>query len=79
MNVLVLNAGSATLKFQVVRTDDSAIAADTDVKLARGQSERIGGEAVITVRGEDGVLSRHSAALRDMAAAVESSAGCRKQ
>lgn len=71
MNVLVLNAGSATLKFQVVRTDDSAIAADTDVKLARGQIERIGGEAVITVRGEDGVLSRHSAALRDMAAAVE--------
>ncbi len=71
MNVLVLNAGSATLKFQVVRTDRDAIAADTDVKLARGLIERIGGEAVITVRGQDGVTSRHTAPLRDMAAAVE--------
>jgi acetate kinase len=71
MNVLVLNAGSATLKFQVVRTDHDAIAADSDAKLARGQIERIGGEAVITVRGEDGVSSRHTAPLRDMSAAVE--------
>ncbi len=71
MNVLVLNAGSATLKFQVVRTDDEAIATDGDVKLARGQIERIGGEAVITVRDQDGVISRHTAALRDMSAAVD--------
>ncbi len=71
MNVLVLNAGSATLKFQVVRTDDDAIATGSDDKLARGQIERIGGEAVISVRGLDGVASRHTAPLRDLAAAVE--------
>ncbi len=71
MHVLVLNAGSATLKFQVVRTDADRIAASTDEKLARGQIERIGGEAVITVRGLDGVSTRRTAALRDMGAAVE--------
>ena len=45
MNVLVLNVGSATLKFQVVCTDEARIASDGDEKLARGQIERIGGDA----------------------------------
>lgn len=71
MHVLVLNAGSATLKFQVVRTDAERIAENRDEKLARGTIERIGGEAVITVRGADGVPSRRTAALRDLRAAVE--------
>jgi len=71
MHVLVLNAGSATLKFQVVRTDAERIAQNRDEKLARGTIERIGGEAVITVRGADGVPSRRTAALRDLRAAVE--------
>ncbi len=71
MHVLVLNAGSATLKFQVVRTDAERIAENRDEKLARGTIERIGGEAVITVRGADGVASRRTASLRDLRAAVE--------
>ncbi len=71
MHVLVLNAGSATLKFQVVRTDAERIAANADDVLARGTIERIGGEAVITVRGPEGVASKRTAALRDMRAAVE--------
>ena len=71
MNVLVLNAGSATLKFQVVRTDDASIASDSDVKLARGGIERIGGEAVITVRGAEGPARTLTATLRDSRAAVE--------
>ena len=54
MNVLVLNVGSATLKFQVVVTDEDAIASDHDRALIRGQIERIGGEAVVTVRSIDG-------------------------
>src|SRR4028118_1569562 len=45
MNVLVLNAGSSTLKFQLVRTDEARVAANTDEKLARATIERIGGEA----------------------------------
>lgn len=71
MNVLVLNAGSATVKFQVVVTDADRIAADQDAKLLRGQIERIGGEAVITVRGADGVNRKRTAQLRDMRSAVE--------
>ncbi len=71
MQVLVLNAGSATLKFQVVRTSTGHIATNSDEKLARGQMERIGGEAVITLRLADGTTTRRTAALRDMRAAVD--------
>lgn len=71
MQVLVLNAGSATLKFQVVRTDAERIAANSDEKLARGQIERIGGEAVISLWLADGTTARRTAPLRDMRAAVE--------
>ena len=71
MNVLVLNAGSATLKFQVVRTDDAAIESDGDVKLARGQIERIGGESIVTVRGLEGPPRTVTASLRDLRAAVD--------
>ena len=71
MNVLVINAGSSTLKFQLVRTDAGRIANHTDMKLARGQIERIGGEAVITLRNSSGTVVRDTAPLRDLRAAVE--------
>ena len=71
MNVLVINAGSSTLKFQLVRTDAGCIANHTDMKLARGQIERIGGEAVITLRNASGTVVRDTAPLRDLRAAVE--------
>jgi acetate kinase len=71
MNVLVLNAGSSTLKFQLIQTDRERLTAHTDVKLARGAIERIGGEAVITVRAGVGEATRGTAPLRDMRAAVE--------
>ena len=70
MNVLVLNAGSSTLKFQLVRTDTERIAKHSDQKLARGQIERIGGEAIFTLRAGD-TVSRGSAPLRDLRAAVD--------
>jgi acetate kinase len=71
VNVLVINAGSSTLKFQLVRTDGEHIASHTDEKLARGQIERIGGEAVFTLRGRDGRPVKGSAPMRDLRAAVE--------
>lgn len=71
MNVLVLNAGSSTLKFQLVRTDAERMAADGDEKLARGTIERIGGEAVYTVSAGAGNMARGTAALRDHRVAVE--------
>ena len=71
MNVLVLNVGSSTLKFQLVRTDAERMANNTDEKLARGTIERIGGEAVYTMRGATGDAQRGTAFLRDHRAVVE--------
>jgi acetate kinase len=71
MNVLVLNSGSSTLKFQLVRTDQERMSANTDAKLARGTVERLGGEAVLTLRAGDGPARKTTAPLRDHRAAVE--------
>jgi acetate kinase len=71
MNVLVLNAGSSTLKFQLVRTDTERMRGGGEEKLARGVVERIGGEAVLSLRAGDGQTKRSAAALRDHRAAVE--------
>ena len=71
MIVLVLNAGSSSLKFQLVRTDLLCIANHLDEKLARGTIERIGGEAIFTLRGRGDAVSRGSAPMRDVRAAIE--------
>jgi len=71
MNVLVLNVGSSSLKFQLVATDGDAIAADADQRLARGHIERIGGEAILTFEAAGHARVRTTAPLRDHAAAVE--------
>ncbi len=71
MNVLVLNAGSSTLKFQLIRTDQERLTANTDEKLARGQIERIGGEAIVTLTAGAREPARSTAPVRDMRAAVE--------
>jgi acetate kinase len=70
LNVLVLNAGSATLKFQVIRTDEERIASDGDERLARGVIERIGGEALLTLEA-GATVSRTTAPLRDLRAAID--------
>ncbi|HUF27584.1 MAG TPA: acetate kinase [Gemmatimonadaceae bacterium] len=71
MNVLVLNVGSSTLKFQLVRTDVGRMAANTDEKLARGIIERIGGEAVHVFHTGDQPPARGTAPIRDHRAAVD--------
>jgi len=71
VNILVLNVGSSTLKFQLVDTDEQRIGAGDDRRLARGQIERIGGEAVWTYRasGREPVTGQN--AMRDHRAAVD--------
>jgi acetate kinase len=71
MHILVLNVGSSSVKFQLIDTDDSAIAAAKDRRLARGQIERIGGEAIVTLTAMDQRPSKSAVAIRDHAAAVE--------
>jgi acetate kinase len=71
MNVLVLNCGSSSVKFQLIATDLDRIAQDADERLARGQIERIGGEALITVRPRGAEARRTAAPVRDTRTAVE--------
>ncbi len=50
MNVLVLNSGSSSLKFQVIATDLERIKQHQDDRICRGEIEGIGGEAIIHVQ-----------------------------
>lgn len=72
MNVLVLNCGSSSVKFQLIATDLEAIEANADRRLARGTIERIGGEAIIALEATGRQIERTTATLRDTRAAVDS-------
>ncbi|HEX8138411.1 MAG TPA: acetate kinase [Pyrinomonadaceae bacterium] len=71
MNVLVLNCGSSSVRFQLIATDLERIAQNTDRRLARGYVERIGSQAIITLTAEGRASQRTTAPLRDTRAAVE--------
>src|SRR5947207_3227463 len=71
MNILVLNCGSSSVRFQIISTDLEQISGNTDRRLARGHIERIGGEAIITLETEGRAKQRTSAQVRDTRAAVE--------
>src|SRR5271166_5467970 len=71
MNVLVINAGSSSLKFQVIATDLERIRQDNDELLCRGQVERIGGEAIITLESHSGSRQKLTAPIRDVPAALD--------
>ena len=65
MNILVLNAGSSSVKFQLIGTDELAIANDAEQRLARGQIERIGGEAILTLAATNRASVKTTAPIRD--------------
>ena len=71
MNVLVLNSGSSSLKFQVIATDLEQIKAYKDDRICRGEVEGIGGEAIIRIQHRDDPAQTLTAPLRDMAAALD--------
>jgi acetate kinase len=71
MNVLVLNSGSSSLKFQVITTDVERIRAYKDERLCRGEVERLGGEAIITFQGGKEAKRKFTAPLRDINAALD--------
>jgi acetate kinase len=71
MNILVLNCGSSTIKFQLIATDVDLITQNTDRRLARGMIERIGSEAIITLQAEGEPEQRSTSALSDIRAAVD--------
>src|SRR4030095_2070689 len=71
MNILLLNCGISSVKFQIIATDLDAIAHDADQRLARGTIERIGGEAIIAIQSEGFEKKLTTAPLRATQAAVE--------
>ncbi len=71
MNILVLNCGSSSIKFQVIATDLDRIDQNADQRLARGIIERIGGEAVCSLQVEGQAKQRSTSQLRDIRAAVD--------
>src|SRR6202166_1054186 len=71
MNILVLNAGSSSLKFQIIATDLDRIRQDKDVRLLRGEVERVGAEAVVTVQKGDGPKQKLIASLKNITAALD--------
>jgi acetate kinase len=71
MNVLVLNAGSSSLKFQLIRTDPDRMKAGADERLAKGTIDRIGGEAVLDFAAGKASGTRHALPIRDHRQAFE--------
>lgn len=71
MNVLVLNAGSSSLKFQIIATDLEQIKEYKDDRICRGEIEGIGGEAILRIRYRADPVRTMTAALHDMNAALD--------
>jgi acetate kinase len=71
MNILVLNAGSSSLKFQIIATDLELIRQNKEGRVLRGEVDRIGAESVITVQRGDGPRQKLTASLKDMTAALD--------
>ena len=71
MNVLVLNAGSSSLKFQVIATDLEQIKEYKDDRILRGEVDGIGGEAIVKVQYRKNQARTLTAPLRDMGAALD--------
>jgi acetate kinase len=71
MNVLVLNCGSSSVRFQVIDTDLQAIARDGDRRLAQGRIERVGERALTHVAAAGRAPVNEEMPLPDHRAAVE--------
>jgi acetate kinase len=71
MNVLVLNSGSSSLKFQVIATDLEQIKQHRDDRICRGEVDGIGGEAIIRTQYRNQPGHTETAPVRDMTAALD--------
>jgi acetate kinase len=71
MNVLVLNCGSSSLKFQVIETDIEKMHQDADELLARGAIENIGSQCLIKLDSTHGRAERTAKPLRSHREAID--------
>lgn len=66
MNILVLNCGSSSIKFQIIKTNREFINSNSDKRLARGLLERIGFEdSIVTMQAEGQEKKRTVIPLKD--------------
>jgi acetate kinase len=71
MNILVLNCGSSSVKFQIIYTDLELIEKNQDKRLASGYLERIGSQALITMQAEGQPKVKQAVPLRDHRQALD--------
>ena len=71
MNVLVLNCGSSSLKFQLISTSLEQIDRNADRTLAKGHIERIGGAATLNFSANGRPPVRSGRPIRDIKAALD--------
>jgi acetate kinase len=71
MNVLVLNCGSSSLKFQLISTSLEQIERNADRVLAKGHLERIGGAATLNFSVDGRPPVRSGRPIRDIKAALD--------
>jgi len=71
MNILVLNCGSSSVKFQVIETDLPIIEKNADKRLASGIIERVIGQALITLHAEGQPKFRTAEAIKDHKQAID--------
>jgi acetate kinase len=71
MNILVINSGSSSLKFQIIETDKNFIENSTDKVKVKGLIDRIGTQALAKISVTNGIEIKESIAIRDHAAALD--------
>ncbi len=71
MNILVLNCGSSSLKFQIIHTDLDLIDKDADVQKAKGLIERIGSQSLVTLQADGRPPVKQAVPLRDHKTALD--------
>lgn len=77
MNILVINCGSSTVKFQLIETSPEHINSNTDRLLAKGEVDRIGSsEAMVTYQVTGAAATRTVKAIRDHTQAVQAALDC---
>ncbi len=71
MNILVLNSGSSSLKFQVIATDIEQITQGKDVRLCRGEIEGLGGKATVKIQHGSAAAKTVTTSLQGIEEALE--------
>jgi acetate kinase len=71
VNILVLNCGSSSVKFQIVDTDLDRIKGNSDRRLVRGVVERVGGDALMSYRVNARPPIRKDAPIGDHREAID--------